>query len=427
MTQCLLYCCFPTHIILALCAVMSRHNHERFRATLLIHHREPRPEINNATKRMINQIARQFPFIKRVIFLYRDEFSQILSSKDLPASFEKYKKVVGSFPVDEIYYAQDIGEILYEYLCIVYPRAKRIYYGDAFGTVMKHDVYFSFLESPFLLTELRKLKKNLLALLDKKKMVRQRKWIMWTRKENDTGNKPITLQDFYKRIFLPHQAVLILPVDQSGDFFPTVPLLICQKKLVVRVVKKFIHATNLRQFSHRLLARYRDRNKVLLLTEYHSDQKYISLKREVDMYCEILRQYVSPGSVVFIKSHPSELKRKADFIRKKLKNFVDVIPIKPHYCQYPIELWEDLVRSCRVISMSTPTLSLKYLYGTNVVQPMNKAFIEHWFPRWLWASYKNALSLYMEPLRRLDHWDGKSILWSGHAKRDLYFRNFLGN
>ena len=67
--------------------------------------------------------------------------------------------------------------------------------------------------------------------------------------------------------------------------------------------------------------------------------------------------------------------------------------------------------------MSYPVLSLKYLYDIDVIQPMDSEFIEKWFPKWTWASYKNSLSLYSEPLKRLSSWDGMSILWSGHSSK----------
>ena len=64
--------------------------------------------------------------------------------------------------------------------------------------------------------------------------------------------------------------------------------------------------------------------------------------------------------------------------------------------------------------MASPVLSLKYLYDLDVIQPMDDSFIEKWFPEWTWTFCKNALSLNMEPLKRLPHWGYSSILYSGN-------------
>jgi hypothetical protein len=69
----------------------------------------------------------------------------------------------------------------------------------------------------------------------------------------------------------------------------------------------------------------------------------------------------------------------------------------------------------KVICMSSPILSLKYLYNIDVINPMNDVFIEKWFPEYMWNSYKNAMKIYMEPLKRLEFWNGKEILYSGEG------------
>ena len=53
-----------------------------------------------------------------------------------------------------------------------------------------------------------------------------------------------------------------------------------------------------------------------------------------------------------------------------------------------------LVRACTPICMSYPTLSIKYLFDVDVIQPTDEAFIEKWYPERFWRSYKNGLSLY---------------------------------
>jgi hypothetical protein len=139
--------------------------------------------------------------------------------------------------------------------------------------------------------------------------------------------------------------------------------------------------------------------------------------REVEMYCSIIMQYCKAGGVVFLKSHPGETLPRNERIKERLGSFIEVIELDKKFKRYPIEVWKDLVLKCSVICMSYPVLSLKYLYDIDVFQPMDHAFIEKWFPEWTWASYKNSLSLYMEPLRKLATWDGTGILWAGSINK----------
>ncbi len=90
-----------------------------------------------------------------------------------------------------------------------------------------------------------------------------------------------------------------------------------------------------------------------------------------------------------------------------------MVEIDPRFKRYPIELAVRLVRECTVICMSYPRLSLKYLYDIDVIQPMDEAFIERWFPPRFWHSSKNSVALYEKPLERLSVWDGHNVLWSG--------------
>lgn len=135
------------------------------------------------------------------------------------------------------------------------------------------------------------------------------------------------------------------------------------------------------------------------------------------MYCSIIREQCAPGSVIFLKSHPAEMLPRNERIGEKLAGEYKIVELDSKFKRYPIELWKDLVLNSTIICMSYPVLSLKYLYDIDVVQPMDHAFIEKWFPEWTWRSYKNSLSLYMEPLKNLATWDGKSVLWSGNIEK----------
>ena len=131
------------------------------------------------------------------------------------------------------------------------------------------------------------------------------------------------------------------------------------------------------------------------------------------MYCSMIKENLASNGVVFLKSHPGETLPRNERIKEKLGNSYEVIELDKKFKRYPIELWRQLVIECKIVCISYPVLSLKYIYNKDVVFSMTDNFIEKWFPEWIWASYKNSASLYMEPLKNLAGWDGKSVLWSG--------------
>jgi hypothetical protein len=167
------------------------------------------------------------------------------------------------------------------------------------------------------------------------------------------------------------------------------------------------------QYIDSLLARCGTRQKYLLLTENNAEGSFLTFENDVEMYCAVVRESCAPNSVIILKAHPGESLPRNDAIRAGLGGDFEVLEVDPRFKRYPIELAVRLVRECTVICMSYPRLSLKYLYGVDVIQPMDDAFIERWFPRQFWRSYKNAVMLYERPFERLSSWDGRSVLWSG--------------
>ena len=68
--------------------------------------------------------------------------------------------------------------------------------------------------------------------------------------------------------------------------------------------------------------------------------------------------------------------------------------------------------------MAYPTLSLKYLHGIDVIQPMDRAFIKAWYPQKLWDYFDKAHQMMAVPTQRLATWNGAETLWNG-AERPL--------
>lgn len=374
-------CCFsPTHLISSVSAIRCIHDIQNVRVTIIVHWPGVKERVNREICQIVKTLSHQFSFIKKIIPVSEKDLSQVwpINTRQVKKNL---RKMIGENSYEEIYYSHDVVGLMYQFLSQLYPSARRICYGDGLGIVYEQDYHLFFLE----------------------------KHSIWERLKFKYFRKSNTLW--------PDQAILILPVDQSGNFLKNVTLKVVPKKIVNQTLNKCISsARDLRIYIEKLLQTYKGKNKFLLLTDNIAEGNFIDFDKEIEMWCSIIREYCRQGDIIFLKSHPGEFLPRNQKIKKKLKEEFEIVILEKKFKRYPIEIWKKLINECEVISISYPILSLKYLYNVNVINPVNNQFIEKWFPEWTWKSFRNSNSLYMEPLKRLKNWDGQSILWSGKNK-----------
>jgi hypothetical protein len=408
MTRVLVYIISPLHVVSTIAALRSLHGKESPIVTLFVHWPGLSQEIVEEIGELVAEISRPFSFIDSVITMSTDERNGLTDSKDLREIVLALRRRLGQ-GYREIYYAHDIEGGMFNLLCAAFPKAKRICFGDGLGNVYEKHVHLGFLYP------------------DAYASAPTRKGKNWSLREIFEGFRGMklfkkldhTLHDIETSHFPPDIATLVLPVDQSGNFLRGVDLIIPEKDLVLDILETCgSSAVELRQYMDDLLQRYHNRQKYILLTDNIAEGDFIEFDAEIEMYCTILKEHCTPESVIFLKSHPGENLPRNEAIKDRLSGVFHVEELNRRFKRYPIELWKPLVAQSKVICLSYPVLSLKYLYGVDVIQPMDDAFVEKWFPEWTWASYKNAITLYMEPLKRLNNWDGKSVLWAGSVPSD---------
>ncbi|MFA6570372.1 MAG: polysialyltransferase family glycosyltransferase [Bacteroidota bacterium] len=320
---------------------------------------------------VVNRLTQQFPYTIRCFIKAKEQNINTL--------------------YDEIYFSHDLMENTSPVLFAKYPTAKKICYGDALGAVFKKKEYFSnfspYRESGNIIL---KLKIHIARLMDL--------------------FKPLLIKNIPYHI---DQAVLILPIDQSGRYFNDIPLLVCGKKKTISVVEKCIKSD--KQFSRyveKILIKHNGSKLYLLLTENMSEGGYVDKDKDISMYCEIIEKYCKRGSVILLKPHPGETYDRYSAIVKNMNDKYKIFKISNKYARYPIEIWKKLVNKCTVISIAYPYISLKYLYDIDVIQPMDIKFVKKWVNRWAWNHFINAIDLYSETFKKLDTWDEKSILYT---------------
>jgi hypothetical protein len=396
MQNLLVYAISPIHVIASLAAVKALHGRGEFSVVMVVYWPGASEEMIDELGDAVKKLTKAFPHVKSVLTLSQARFMDLVRSGDPADSASAVKKFVGNTSIHEIYYAHDVVGELYQSLCTAYPDAKRICFGDALGNVYERDVHLSYLRAVHKKPTIKQ------SILDRGKQVVNKLF----------GTSLLASEKVRPKDYKPHRAALILPVDQSGTFLKKTPITLVSKDIAIAIIEQCsASCRDLNDYLDTITEIYSNRRRYLLLTDNFAEGNFIDFDREIDMYCSIIMAHCEPGSVVFLKSHPGETLPRNGRIRDSIGAQFDIVELDNKFKRYPIELWKELVVSSSVISMSYPVLSLKYLYNIDVFQPMDHVFIERWFPEWTWRSYKNALSLYMVPLKKLSSWDNQELLY----------------
>lgn len=403
--QCVVHAMTPTNILAALCAVETVYPKQLagLNLTLVTHYPGGSDSLAAEFAAVARAITGTFTYVRHVVSLPQSLYDQLERSPGaaLPSA-QALRKLIGVERADAWFYAHDLSGDLVPALASAYPASTCICFGDALGQVFQKDVHLGFLSRSTAIDSVETHQRGTI------KSLARALWAKVAISRARSGRATISGS------IVPDRAVLILPVDQSGDFLPRTRLTVCPKPIVARIMEKTSAACDaLSGHIDDVLARTAGRNRCLLLTENWAESKTIDFDQEIRLYCDMIERNFLPGSVVLVKTHPGEELSRASRLADLLGDKYDFISLDDGLRRYPIELWPKLVRSCRVVSTMYPCLSLKFLYDVDVLQVMSDAFVERWFPPWTWASYKNALELNMQPLARLPRWNGKSVLWSG--------------
>lgn len=369
----------PIHALAAMAAVAVRES-DSCEIVCLIYQPGLTSDSQAEVAKVIGTMLASFPC--RLISVATTEWENMRSGAP-----ETIIRQTGLANADAIYYAHDVvGDVL-DVLSQTYTKAERICFGDAMGQVFERHVHLAYIldgQPPRPQSRFRSLRAKF----------RNEKWRIQRR--------------------YPDEAILILPVDQSGEYLKAVPYRVCPLVVVRAVLEKMVKTcSDLAAYQEACIRAEGANEVVILLTENFAEGEFLSLEAEVELYAEVVQASMPEGTTVILKPHPAETLPRAKALQAALPGYT-VRVVERALCRYPIELWKKLLIAHTVIAMQYPALSLKYLYDIDVIQPMDNRLIERWFPQHLWASYKNSLALNMLARSRLGEWDGRSPLYSGH-------------
>lgn len=343
------------------------------------------PEIESAIAESVMQLTRQDAW-SRVVFLRSDEMAAIMRGK-YTRSIERLHEALGSSHFDEIFLARDHVGDGSPLLINAYPDATRLAYGDSFGLVGQRGVLETFdWSSPV---------RSLVSVAR-----RSARRMLW-------GGPRIIPFD---------AAVLTLPLDLSGIYLDQTRLVVPPREHVLRCIEQLTAPLDvLRSYCRRLVAEHgTGAGDHLYLLSNLSASGLTSTSREIDLYVEVIEQTARPGTAVFIKHHPRSSHEVLRAVVQRVEKEHRVIVLnEPSVERIPVELWQDLIAHCTIVAMfSTSAINMKYLYGKEVVIPLDAERIGRFFPRERVEYMASGTRMIQEAIGNLDHWDEKSVLWA---------------
>lgn len=409
LTKCLVIVFHPPGLLAALGAVMTLHEERDVEVSVIANFPAPSDVVNSEMRAVFTTMTQPFPFIRRVHVFTNEEMQEKAAWPIARLKADVFPGLPGDY-FTEIIYPHDVGGELYPLCCEMYPFARRICCGESFGIYVEKSSFLRYL-SGHEAARVRPQEARDSAVNHIVDLARRLKSMLTRvgRRLGSPGRK--RGRDGREREYPPDLLVLALPVDQFGDMARR-SWIVCKKSAFLGVLEKTAEAcVDLNRHIESLISRTQGKKRYLLLTENIAESGRLSLEVDVAMYAEIVRTRCEPGSAVLIKSHPGAWFPRSALLRESLGNEYTVLETDLQFQRYPVELWKKLILESEVICCAYPVLSLKYIYDKTVIQPVDEPFLAKWFPPPHDSYFRDAIGLYVEPLKALDNWDGKSVLF----------------
>ena len=406
--SCLVSLFGPGNVLAALSAVkwygVQRHGEDEPQVVTLLHNPGLSGDAVQESAQVVERVLTGQGWAKPLV-LTMAEMAELVRAGERTTYrqiLDRFRKRIGVGRFDEVYYAHDVVGRAAELAMNAYPKAERITFGDALGSVYDKQYHLALAQGRSAEQDRpTKTWQVLRSALRPREVFAKGQTIL----KHRLLGKP--------QPFQADKAVLILPMDQTGDCLENKELFVVPKKVVLEIISACQRSlSDLAEYSRKVL-NDTSAPHFLILLENWSEGHFISFENEVEMYEEIVHRYVPPGATVLLKAHPFSVAPLDEVLSDRLSSSYRTLAIAGKYRRYPMELWGDFVAVCHIITLSYCSVSLSYLYDKQMIYPMDESLIERYLPQPLWESYKNADSLCRGQLTSLASWDGQSVLWKG--------------
>lgn len=394
MSNLLVYIISPIHIINAISSLRTQKK-DKESITILIHWPALKENELERIKDIVKRICYKQITNYRIVTISTNKKEIIIKEPILQCKL--LKDILVLEYVDEIYYSHNIEGGMFDLIKKCFPKAKTICYGDSLGFFHNKEYRLSLYDSGM------------------DKFIKRIRYIKDCISKHLNQNNSISTRNYY-----PNLVSLILPIDYSNNSLKKLPLIIPEKRMVLEIIFNAIrNYPELNIYQNKLVKYKENKKKWILLTDNFAEAGFISINDEINMWISVIKKIASMGDIIIIKPHPGETSSRAQMLEKLVGEEFEIIEIEKIYHKVPIELFYDLIIISEIICMSSPILTLKYLYNKDVFTISSSKFIEKWFNKWAWKTLNTTYLLYSQSLGKIEYWDKNSILHSiGNINRN---------
>jgi|GEM_PF-5813034 len=359
------------NLIPAIVAVLCDAERNGFRpsVTIVLHSTAMPDESAEKHRAVIERITEAFGWDRPIVITVAElrpwlEDYRVGGSAGIGALRQK----LGGEGFDSIFYAHDLEDGFTDMVFACIPDARKVLYGDAFGSVYD--------------------RRHVASLMG-------------------VSSRSVAEPE------AACSAALILPADHTGRSLEGADLLVAPRSVVIETIDKCV-----RQFPE--IARYEEEMlrpgravPFLFLLENFSEGRFMFKEEETALYSEAVRQFVPRGSRLLLKPHPLASSDTAEAVVRALGAEYECTVMPDSLAGLPVEFFSRLATACPIVSMSSSLLSIYYLYGRETVFALDRDLVRKYFHRKSWAYFEDAADLLSAQMTSLRKWDGKGIMWKG--------------
>ena len=131
------------------------------------------------------------------------------------------------------------------------------------------------------------------------------------------------------------------------------------------------------------------------------------------MWLDMLAPHLSGNPLIVVKQHPGERQPRWSLLAERLSGRAEVCEFAPAHQRLPLEVFTGLVGRFTLVTSAFLRVSLNYLHGVSIENPMTDAIVEEYFPQWYGPYIKKTARDQDAYIAALAQWNGKGMLYSG--------------
>ncbi|HAT7958939.1 TPA: hypothetical protein GDG33_14870, partial [Legionella pneumophila] len=244
-------------------------------------------------------------------------------------------KVISSKDYDSFYYSHDFSaDHTAQVFMQAFPNIYKVCFGDPPGFLYKN--YSSVTEC----TE--KIRSDLKGLFWKSRLKNIHKWYGYDK------------------------AYVAMNLNVDAQNYSSILSTIPNERFIELLNKLKSKLSNLEKEEHAFIETLEsyNQNKIfqLLVLSNFTESGLITRENELQLYLELCHRHCSPGSIIIIKPHILSNSAFLEALKNNLGKY-RVIPLPESLRCIPLEMLTGLIYKCNIVSVSSSSIFLSYLYG----------------------------------------------------------------